>query len=45
MAKHRIARILDDLLRALGGLLAPEPVPELRPIPVRVDGFRPAPRR
>ena len=41
MTHSRIARILDDLLRALGELLAPEPAPEPRPIPVRVDERRP----
>ena len=41
MIEGRIARILDDLLRALGELLAPEPAPEPRPIPVRVDDGRP----
>ena len=41
MASNRTARLLGDLLRALGGLLAPEPVQEPRPIPVRVnDGPR-----
>lgn len=41
----RLARSLADLLRALGGLLLPEPAPELRPIPVRTHEDRPAPRR
>ena len=45
MSENGIARSLDDLLRALGGLLAPEPTPELRPIPIRADGSRRGPRR
>lgn len=43
MAPVRILRRLDDLLRALGGLLAPAPEP--RPIPIRVEDGRRRPRR
>ena len=45
MNENDVVRRLSDLLRAIGGLLAPEPAPELRPIPIRVDGLRPGPRR
>ena len=44
MAPIDILRRLEDLLRALGGLLAPTPEP--RPIPIRTDdGPRRGPRR
>ena len=33
-------RALDDLLRAIGGILAPRPAPEPRPIPIRVGDRR-----
>lgn len=45
MTADRIARLLEDLQRALGGLLAPEPTYEPRPIPVRVDDRPRQPRR
>lgn len=38
MVSTDVQRRLDDLLRALGGLLAPTPEP--RPIPIRNDGGR-----
>lgn len=40
-----LSRSLDDLLRALGGLLAPEPTQEPRPIPIRAGEGRRGPRR
>jgi hypothetical protein len=43
MAPTPILRRLQDLLQALGGLLAPTPEP--RPIPIRVDDGRRGPRR
>lgn len=43
MAPIDILQRLQDLLRALGGLLAPTPEP--RPIPIRSDEGRRGPRR
>lgn len=43
MAPIDILRRLEDLLRALGGLLSPTPEP--RPIPIRTDEGRRGPHR
>ena len=43
MAPIDILHRLEDLLRALGGILTPAPEP--RPIPIRSDGGPRGPRR